>query len=138
MLILAFLSVVRRMILRCPNDLRSLYESVIVCTFTIYLENRKTEIRRHVVFDRTIAARFIMIICGQKTYGDRRERAQSEIIGTPRGHRTGSVLFSIKDDFHTISMRSDSKHRRKPEQEIFELLTHVYVIAHDHLRCLES
>ena len=67
-----------------------------------------------------------------KTYfGDRREtvRTQSEIITTPRGHRTGSVRFPIKVcGYPTISIRSpygsDSKHQRKPEQEIVELLTH--------------
>ena len=64
-------------------------------------------------------------------FGGRREtaRAQSEIIPTPRGRRTGSVRFPVKEcGYPTISIRSsygsDSKHRRKPGQEIVELLTH--------------
>ena len=47
-----------------------------------------------------------------------------------RGHRTGSIRFPIKETqfgYPTISIRSpygsDSKHRRKPEQEIVALLT---------------
>ena len=69
-------------------DLRSLYD------FEIW--KRKTVARRRVVGsivpcdDRAVAARIFMIILGQNLYGDRREtaKAQSEIIGTPHGHRT--------------------------------------------------
>ena len=59
------------------------------------------------------------------SHGYRREtaRAQSEIVGTPHGHRTGSLRFPLKVcGDPTISLRSpygsDSEHRRKPEQEI--------------------
>ena len=39
-----------------------------------------------------------MIIWGQKSYSDCREtaRAQSEVLGTPHGHRTGSISFPLK------------------------------------------
>ena len=50
-------------------------------------------------------------------------KAKSEIVGTPYGHRTGSVRFQLKVcGDPTISLRSpygpDSEHQRKPEQEI--------------------
>ena len=59
------------------------------------------------------------------SYSCRREtaRAQSEIVGTPHGHRRGFVRFLLKlYEDPTISLRppngSDSEHRRKPEHEI--------------------
>ena len=54
-------------------------------------------------------------------------RAQSEIVGTAHGQRTGAVQFPLKVripykfDFRTISLRSpygsDPERRRKTEQK---------------------
>ena len=58
------------------------------------------------------------------SHGYRREtaRAQSEIAGTPHGHRMGFFRFPLKCGDPTISIRSpygsDSEHRSKLEQEI--------------------
>ena len=63
------------------------------------------------------------------SHGYNREtaRAQSEIVETPHGHRTGSLRFQLNlHEDPTISLRSpygsDSEHRRKLEQEIVRCL----------------
>ena len=67
---------------------------------------------------------FFIIMWGQKSYGDRRDtvRAESQILETPQGHRTGSSRFLIKVCGYPTFLRSpygsDSERRRKPEPDI--------------------